>query len=58
MKIFEGTYAGEGIIDAGQNIDEAFMECYNPKIGEVPTDEHGIHKGSFKVTIEWIPEEE
>jgi len=51
MKVFEYTYCGESIIDAPEHIGECQFEG-------VPTDEYGIHKGTFKITIEWSEEEE
>lgn len=58
MKIFENTYCGEGMIDVEQDVGEAFSCDSNPAIKKVPVDEYGIFKGQFRVTIEWIPEED
>lgn len=54
--VFSQEYVGEGIIDIGQDIDEAFQERYNESIKAIPTNEHGSFAGSFVVTIEWKPE--
>lgn len=57
MRIFEQTYSGESLVDAPRDIDEAFQEAFTPALKKIPTDEYGFWQGSFKVTIEWIPEE-
>jgi hypothetical protein len=54
--VFSQEYSGEGIIDIGQDVDEAFHECYNSSIKIVPKDEYGLHEGIFVVTIEWKPD--
>lgn len=56
-KIFDKTYCGEGIIDLPEDIGEAFFD-ENPIMKNVPKDEHGIHTGRFKVTIEWFEDED
>lgn len=55
MIIFEKTYDGESLYDLSRDIAEAFEEDSNPLVKEVPLDEHGFHKGNFKVTVEWTP---
>lgn len=52
-RIFSKTYDGESLIDLARDVDEAFDGQINSIIYSVPVDEYGIHKGSFKVTIEW-----
>lgn len=53
MKIFEKEYDGESLYDFSRDAFEALSEEYNPIIGDLPCDEHGFIKGTFKVTIEW-----
>lgn len=54
--IFQKTYDGESIVDLYRDVSEAVQEKYNPALAQIPTDEHGFQKGTFKVTIEWSPE--
>lgn len=54
--VFSQEYSGEGIIDIGQDIDEAFQECYNESMKAIPTDKYGLFTGTFVVTIEWKPD--
>lgn len=56
--IFKETYDGESLYDLGRDIGEAFIEDYNPKMKGIPQDEYGFHKGTFVVTVVWIPDEE
>jgi len=58
IKIFERSYCGEGIIDIEQDVSEALSESYNPVMSKVPADEWGISKGTIKVTIEWMPDDD
>lgn len=56
MKLFEKEYNGESIVDLHRDVSESVMADYNPIVATIPQDEHGFQLGSFKVTIEWIPE--
>lgn len=51
------TYSSEELCDLGRDVHEAFDERFTPEAKGIPKDEHGFDKGTFKVTIEWIPEE-
>lgn len=51
MILLDKTYYGENIHEAEQDLSEMFDS------GQVPQDEHGFHRGTFKLTVEWIPEE-
>jgi hypothetical protein len=53
LELFRETYDGESLYDLDRDVAEALMEEYNPKMSQVSQDEHGLHKGSFIVTIEW-----
>ena len=50
MIIFENEYDGESIVDMEEHVYDAVNEA------DVPVDEHGFAKGTFKVTIEWSEE--
>lgn len=56
MILFYKNYSGESLYDLSRDIHESFDSDFNPTINIVPQDEHGFHKGTFKVTIEWIEE--
>lgn len=56
MEIFNKVYDGESLCDLSRDVHEAFEEDFNPAIVLVPKDEHGFHLGTFKVTVEWVPE--
>lgn len=56
MIIFDKTYDGESIIDAPEDIGDMLDPTMNPACKDIPQDEHGIHKGSLRVTVEWIKE--
>lgn len=54
--VFKKNYDGESLYDFDRDLSECIMAEYNPIIENIPTDEHGFHKGTFKVTIVWEPE--
>ena len=56
IKLFEKDYDGESLYDLSRDMHEAFNEDFNPISKTIPSDEYGIHSGTFKVTIEWRPE--
>lgn len=56
MILFEKKYDGESIVDSYRDFSEAFDERFTPEMKAVPSDEHGFHKGTFKITIEWTPD--
>lgn len=58
MIILEKTYYGESIVDLERDVSEMFNEEFDPTVATIPKDEHGFHKGEFKVTVEWIPDAE
>ena len=58
MRVFEKKYDGEEICDIERDMAEAFDAVFNPLVADIPQDKNGIQKGTFKVTIEWQPEEE
>lgn len=56
--VFEKDYDGESLYDLGRDIAECFDGEYNPIIGEIPTDEHGLQLGNFTVMVLWTPAED
>lgn len=56
MVILDKTYDGESIVDLDRDVSEMFNEEFDPRIATIPKDQYNIMKGSFKVTVEWIPE--
>jgi hypothetical protein len=56
MIILDKKYDGESIVDLDRDISEMFDEEFDPRIETIPKDKHGFMKGTFKVTVEWIPE--
>jgi hypothetical protein len=57
MILHQKDYNGESLQDLGRDVEESFNGDFNPPALEIPTDGYGFHKGIFRVTIEWIPEE-
>jgi len=57
MITFEKEYDGESIYDVYRDVSEAFDSRYNPILETIPTDEHYIQTGTFKVLITWSPDE-
>ena len=53
---FEQTYSGEELCDIERDVMESFDHNFNPKMNNIPVDEYNLHKGTFWVKIEWIPE--
>ena len=56
MILLDKKYSSEGLQDLSRDVDESFDGDYNPEVYEIPKDEHGFHKGTFRVVIEWISE--
>jgi len=56
MLIFKKEYDGESLYDLDCDVAEAIDETHNDAIANIPQDEHGFQTGTFKVTIEWLPE--
>jgi hypothetical protein len=54
--LFQKDYDGESLYDLSRDISESIDETYNPRLVVIPKDEHGFQQGTFRVTIEWIPE--
>lgn len=56
IKLFEKEYDEESMLDMAGDVVIALLDEYNPKIREIPCDEYGIRKGTFKVQITWEDE--
>ena len=56
MIILDKKYDGESIVDIHRDVSEMFDEEFDPRIETIPRDEHNFMKGTFKVTVEWLPE--
>lgn len=54
--IFNKEYDGESICDVQRDVIEAFSTDFNKEIIEIPVDEYGFQKGTFVVSIKWMPE--
>lgn len=56
--IFEKEYSGESLVDIYRDVSEAVDSDFTPEMKEIPADEWGMAKGTFRVLIEWIPDDE
>lgn len=52
MIIFDKHYSDESIVDLEGHIADALSD----NVGEIPRDEYGFLRGTFRVTIDWIDE--
>ena len=58
MILFKKEYDDESTYDLGRDVYESLCEDYNPLLKQLPPkDEHGFRTGTYRVTIEWFPEE-
>lgn len=53
--IFEKEYDGESIIDIENDLHWVLADPEQELI-DIPVDEWGIHKGTFKVVVTWSEE--
>lgn len=56
--IFDQDYSSEELCDVERDVSEAFDPVFNSAMREIAVDEHGFHKGFFRVKIEYIEENE
>lgn len=56
MILFNKIYDGESLYDFTRDMAEVFDPDYNEDLSDIPVDEHGFQRGTFEVTIKWIPE--
>lgn len=54
MKIFEKNYSDESLIDLPEDVWDAIND--SPDVPE--PEDNGFTRGTFKVTVEWIDDEE
>jgi len=57
VNIFTKQYDGESMVDVFRDVSEACDERFTPALATIPRDEHGFHKGTFKVSIVWQDDE-
>ena len=55
--LLDKIYDGESICDVARDVHEAFIADFTPQVNNIPVDQHGFQKGSFKVTITWCNNE-
>lgn len=55
MNIYEKEFCDEDLCDLEEEVGLAVSD-FNPLLKDVEVDEHGLRKGIFKVTIEYIKE--
>lgn len=58
ITLLKQDYSDESSIDIERDVYEALSEDYNPLIKTLPKDEHNFKKGTFRVTVEWIADNE
>ncbi len=56
--VFDKIYDNDMLYDLLEDITDALDETFNKKIKSIPTDIYGSILGTFRVTMEWLPEEE
>lgn len=56
MILFDKTYTSESIIDMDQDVMEFFLDDIYDNF-DIPQDENGFMRGSFRVKIDWTPDE-
>ena len=56
--LFNKDYCGEEICDVDRDVSEVFDSRITPAIESVPVDEHGLHKGKFRITVTWCSEDD
>jgi hypothetical protein len=45
------------VCDIDRDISEAINEDFNPEMGKIPFDSHGMCFGTFHLILAWTPEE-
>lgn len=55
VTLLDKQYDGESIVDVGRDVHEAFDGRFTPAMEKIPSDEHGIPHGTFRVQITWEP---
>ena len=59
MILFNQDYDDESLYDLERDVSEALCEEYNPLVKQLPSrDKHGFRTGTYRVTIEYLREEE
>lgn len=55
-ELLNKEYSGEDLNDVSRDVHESFNPDITPAGKDIPVDEYGFAQGTFKVTVEWIPE--
>ena len=55
--IFDKVYDYESLYDLGEDVEDSLDERFNEIVKSLPKDEYDFIRGSFHVTITWLPEE-
>lgn len=59
ITIFQKTYSSESLADAERDLSECYDPVFNPLAQQLPDpDEHGFMPGEFRITVEYIADEE
>jgi hypothetical protein len=56
--LFSQTYCVESLNDLQRDIVESLDPRFNDTVNYLPEGEHGLIPGTFKVTMEWTPDED
>lgn len=56
IEVFNKKYDDESLYDLGRDISECIDPTFNPKIRDIPVDEHGFREGTFQVSVTWKSE--
>lgn len=56
VEIFRQEYDGEGLADIERDLWEAFDPRFNEKANAIIDDDHHIPRGTFILTLEYVPE--
>ena len=52
IELMKRDYCAEGIIDVERHVFEAIDDS------NIPKDAHGLQKGTFRITVEWLEDED
>ena len=55
IKLLNRVYNGVSIHEASDDLFQAISPEYNPTASDIPVDDNGFQKGTFRVTVTWEP---
>ena len=55
MILFDKEYKGEAVVYMDREVNEFFSDSLIDDF-DIPQDADGVMQGSFRVTVEWVPE--